>query len=78
MKLPRKLAVAAAGLMATFSTAAIADGPAYSYSYYECSFGTCTLITCNVYYNDDGPRGTTQVVEICSPAIGGGGGPGGF
>ena len=63
----KRAAVAGAMLAAAVPGVASADA-VYSYSYYECNFGVCQLITCVVY--DDDFRGTTQ--EICSPDIGGG------
>lgn len=61
--LTKRIVVAASGVVALgTSSAAVAE--VYSYSYYECSYGVCQLITCYVHV-DDGPRGTTT--EICLP-----------
>lgn len=66
--LKKRIAVVTSGLIALgTATAAQADGT--SYSYYECNYGVCTLITC--YVVEDRFRGTTQ--EICMPDDLGGG-----
>ena len=67
MKYRTGLAIFLTALAAGFPSAAMAQG----YYYYECSFGKCELIYCEVI-ETEGPRGTTQTFEICSPVLGGG------
>ena len=65
--LKKRIAIVSAGLMAAGAPSAAAADVLYSYSYYECSYGFCQLITC-IVYEDEFTR-TTQ--EICGPGGGG-------
>ncbi|MEL7446724.1 MAG: hypothetical protein AAGK02_13110 [Pseudomonadota bacterium] len=65
----KRLAAVSAGLFAIAMPTAAAADTTYTYSYYECSFGVCQLVTCIVF--EDEWTQTTQ--EICGP-----GGIGGF